>query len=255
MLICLVHLKKWDTALINTKKYKVSYETIDGDNLKIFTDEKWHKYEIYNWYLSPINRTIETQGAQKIKKIDRNLKIFIPSRGIKVDDKEYKLSDFWNKYNLEIVLSKIYEKTWKKSAVIIDEYDKAVLVNITNISEAEKMRAFFTSFYAGVKDSDDKIEIFMLTWLTKILKMSVFSVLNNLFKNFEFNYYWADTWIPSAILNYIDEKQIDVAVLFANAGYLTIKKAENNQYTLGYPNKETESVMTEFFYKIIKAKF
>ncbi|HIP34167.1 MAG TPA: hypothetical protein EYG89_05545 [Bacteroidia bacterium] len=46
---------------------------------------------------------------------------------------------------------------------MIDEYDKAVLVNITNISEAEKMRAFFTSFYAGVKDSDDKIEIFMLT--------------------------------------------------------------------------------------------
>jgi len=42
------------------------------------------------------------------------------------------------------------------------------------------MRAFFTSFYAGVKDNDDKIEIFMLTGLTKILKMSVFSVLNNL---------------------------------------------------------------------------
>jgi len=32
--------------------------------------------------------------------------------------------------------------------VIVDEYDKAVLVNITNVPEAEKMRAFFTSFYA-----------------------------------------------------------------------------------------------------------
>jgi hypothetical protein len=37
------------------------------------------------------------------------------------------------------------------------------LVNLTDEPEAEKMRAFFASFYAGVKDSDDKIEIFMLT--------------------------------------------------------------------------------------------
>jgi len=43
--------------------------------------------------------------------------------------------------------------------------------------------------------------------------------------------------------------------LFANAGYLTIKKAENNQYTLGYPNKETESVMTEFFIRLLKPNF
>jgi hypothetical protein len=47
--------------------------------------------------------------------------------------------------------------------VIVDEYDKSVLVNLTNVSEAEKMRTFFTSFYAGVKDNDDKIKIFMLT--------------------------------------------------------------------------------------------
>jgi len=49
---------------------------------------------------------------------------------------------------LGIVLAKVYEKTGKKSVVIVDEYDKAVLVNITNIPEAEKIRTFFTTFYA-----------------------------------------------------------------------------------------------------------
>ena len=298
-----------------------------------------------------------TQDQNIEEYIDDNFKVFIPSRGTKVDDDQFKLSDFWWKYNIAKILDLIYEKTWKKSAVIVDEYDKAVLVNITNIPEAEKMRAFFTSFYAGVKDNDDKIEIFMLTGLTKILKMSVFSVLNNLkdlsfspmwydlmwytweevknnfweeieilqnkfnfseeetktkikdyynwfnfwsenseetifnpwninslFQNFQFSYFWADTWIPSAILNYVSEESIDVleiveelkswylmvsetefkltdlnninvVVLFANAGYFTIKKAENNIYTLWYPNKETESVMTEFFIKLLKSNY
>ena len=54
-----------------------------------------------------------TQDQNIEEYIDRNFKIFIW-------DEEFKLSDFWNKYNLEIVLTKIYEKTWKKSAVIVD---------------------------------------------------------------------------------------------------------------------------------------
>jgi hypothetical protein len=85
--------------------------------------------------------------------------------------------------------------------------------------------------------------------------------INNLVLNKEFNLYWADTGIPSAILNYIDKNQINVqelvdkvntgelkvdetqfkiedlknintAVLFTNAGYFTIKEAEFNIYTL-----------------------
>ncbi|MDQ7010145.1 MAG: AAA family ATPase [Candidatus Gracilibacteria bacterium] len=105
--------------------------------------------------------------------MDDNFKVFI-------GEDEFKLKDFGGKYNIAKILGLIFKKTGKKSAVIVDEYDKAVLVNLTDIPEAEKMRAFFTSFYAGVKDNDDKIEIFMLTGLTKVLKMSVFSVLNNL---------------------------------------------------------------------------
>jgi len=317
----------------------------------------WKK-ELFNWlyiedkwdwektnpviYISFAGYTVD-QNIEEY--IDRNLKIYI-------EDEIFSLADFGWRYSLEIILKLVYEKTWKKSAVIVDEYDKWVLVNITNVEKAEWMRAFFTSFYAWVKDSDDKIEIFMLTGLTKVLKMSVFSVLNNLkdlsfspswydlmwysweevknnfaeeieilrekynltqeevknkiknyynwfnfgnkedtifnpwninnlFSDFTFSYFWADTWIPSAILNYIEKEQINVweivkdlktwylmlsetefkledlkninvVVLFANAGYFTIRNSDNNVYTLWYPNKETESVMTEFFIKLLK---
>jgi len=52
-----------------------------------------------------------------------------------------------------------------------------------------------------------------------------------------------------------DLKNINVPVLFTNAGYLTIKKSENNLYTLGYPNKEAESVMTKFFIRLLNPNF
>jgi len=334
----------WKSLTLSMMKYLYLWKKELFKNLYI--EDKWDFEKTSPViYMSFAGYTVD-QNIEEY--IDRNFKIFI-------DDKIFYLKDFDWKYNLEIVLNKIYEKTTKKTAIIVDEYDKAVLVNLTNVEEAERMRAFFMSFYAGVKDSDDKIEIFMLTWLTKVLKMSVFSVLNNLmdlsynslsydimwynweevennfkeeieilqeklnlnqeeiktkiikyynwfnfwnkedtifnpwninnlFINFKFSYYWADTWIPSAILNYVEKKQINVweivervnlnklkvsetefkledlkyinvPVLFANAGYFTIKNSDNNIYTLWFPNKETEVVMLEFFVKLIKPNY
>ena len=307
-----------------------------------------------NWDFENTNPIIYMSFAgytadQDIKEyISDNLKIFS-------DDKIFKLNDFTNKYNLSKLLEWIYKQTWKQIVVIIDEYDKWVLENITNIKVAEEMRRFFTGFYAWVKDNDMYIKLFMLTWLTKILKMSVFSVLNNLedisydprvynlmwytekeietnffdeiieIWNFlklekneviekikinyngynfwnsqdtiynprninnlilkkQFGYYWANTWIPSSVLEYVNKNQINVKnlveninenklyvnevnfkledlsninipVLFTNAWYFTITKYENNEYLLWYPNKETESVMNNFFMNLIRPNY
>jgi hypothetical protein len=95
----------------------------------------------------------------------------------------------------------------------------------------------------------------------------------NLFKKFEFNYYWADTWIPSAILNYIDEKSIDellkyleeentaittyyipldfpkveIERLLLNLWFLTIKNQIDWVYELWYPNIKMKSEMKKIF--------
>jgi len=287
---------------------------------------------------------------------DQDIKEYIKEElMIFIDDKILSLSDYDNKYNLKYILKSIYKKTGKQTAIIIDEYDKWVLVNLTNVTKAEEMRSFFTSFYSWVKDSDPYIKLFMLTWLTKVLKMSVFSVLNNLedisydyrtynlmwytqkeietnfseeieeiqkkenvskeeilekirlnynwynFGNTDdliyntrninslalkkvFSFYWADTGIPSSILNYVNKNQINVkelvekinqnrliidetaftledlnniniSVLFTNAWYLSIKTHEDFEYILWYPNKETESVMTKFFVNLVKPNY
>jgi len=101
--------------------------------------------------------------------------------------------------------------------------------------------------------------------------------INNFFVKKQFGYYWADTGIPSAVRNYIkdsstniqemfekvknnelmitetelrvqDLSKLKIEILFLNSGYLTIKKViEDRFYLLNFPNKETETVMGEYF--------
>jgi len=106
-----------------------------------------------------------------------------------IDDHTLWLKDLWWEYLMTTILKNIYEKTGKQAVIIVDEYDKPVLQYLHNAKKAEEMRNFFASFYAWIKWNDDKIKLFMLTWLTKVLKMSVFSVLNNL-KDLSFSGMW-----------------------------------------------------------------
>jgi hypothetical protein len=204
--------------------------------------------------------------------------------------------------------------------------------------------------YSGIKDADPYIKLFFLTGLTKILKLNIFSAINNLSdisydplvydlvgytwadieKNFseeivemaekekmpteklkekiklyyngynfgnsedtifnpwninnfflkkDFQFYWSNTGIPSAIVDYIKAKNINVVeltekiendellinevslkleyldkilpeVFFYNGGYLTIKDASQNIYLLDYPNLETKMMMNQFFLEL-----
>ena len=64
--------------------------------------------------------------------------------------------------------------------ILIDEYDRPVLNVLHKPQQAEELRQKFRDFYAGIKSIDRDIRLFFLTGITKILKMSIFSVLNNL---------------------------------------------------------------------------
>jgi len=281
--------------------------------------------------------------------IDENLAIYI-------DNDIYKWKDFTKNYDIGLLAKKIYEKTNKQVVILVDEYDKVVLEHLQNPTQAEYYRKYFGSFYSWVKDSDPYIKMFLLTWLTKILKMNIFSSLNNLQDisfdpvwynimwynlqdietnfteeleeiakeytmtldevkqkcqliyngyNFgsktwdtifnpwninnlilkkQFEYYWSNTGIPSAIVQYVKAKNIDVKdliekintwelkideislkleyldnilpeVFFLNSGYLTPTKVENNVYTLDYPNFETKRVVSRFFLDLVKPQY
>jgi len=306
----------------------------------LFIYDKWKFNQYPVLYLS-------FAGYSKEKDLQTYIKNFCT---LFIDDHEVPIDDF-QYFDMGLIIKKIKQNTDKPVVVLIDEYDKPILSHLKDIHEAEAIRNFFSSFYASVKDSSAHIKLFFLTGLTKLMKMSIFSVLNNLddisfeesysdligytHKEVESNFsdelkdiakkyymdyqqflekmkykyngynfgnnkdllynpwdinnlikkkkiknYWADTGIPGAISDYIEEnpfeiqdiidkirtnelivKEMDLRVhhlknlrpevLFFNSGYLTYKESSNDHeheyYYLRFPNHETEEVMIDYF--------
>ena len=70
--------------------------------------------------------------------------------------------------------------TGQRVVVLIDEYDKPILDNITEPEQARAMRDGLRNLYSVIKDSDAHIRFAFLTGVSKFSKVSLFSGLNNL---------------------------------------------------------------------------
>jgi hypothetical protein len=78
------------------------------------------------------------------------------------------------------IIQQAHTQSGKKVVVLIDEYDKPILDNITNADIAREMREGLRNFYSVIKDSDAHIQFAMLTGVSKFSKVSLFSGLNQL---------------------------------------------------------------------------
>ena len=78
------------------------------------------------------------------------------------------------------VIDTAYAKTGRQVVILIDEYDKPIVDNLTNPELAEVFRTQLQGFYSVMKSQDAHIRLGFLTGVTKIGKLSVFSGLNNL---------------------------------------------------------------------------
>jgi hypothetical protein len=104
----------------------------------------------------------------------------------------------------ESLILKLVEKTGQRVVVLIDEYDKPILDNLSKPEFAKEIRDGLRNFYSVIKDSDAHVKFAMLTGVSKFSKVSLFSGLNNLWDitvNKEF----------SAICGYTDE---DIDTIF-----------------------------------------
>lgn len=68
----------------------------------------------------------------------------------------------------------------RHSVVLIDEYDKPILDNLTNPALAAEVRDGLKNLYSVIKDSDAWVRFALLTGVSKFSKVSLFSGLNNL---------------------------------------------------------------------------
>ena len=80
----------------------------------------------------------------------------------------------------EQLIYEAHERHERQVVLLIDEYDKPIIDNISEIELAQQMRKQLHSFYSVIKATDEYLRFVMLTGVSKFSKVSIFSGLNNL---------------------------------------------------------------------------
>ncbi len=98
-----------------------------------------------------------------------------------MEDFELSLKQGDNYFNcFKELIKRVCEKYGKKVVVLIDEYDKPILDNITERETALEAREILRTFYSALKDCDRYIRFVFITGVSKFSKINLFSGLNNL---------------------------------------------------------------------------
>ncbi len=78
------------------------------------------------------------------------------------------------------VIENAVKKTKHQVVILVDEYEKPILDTILKPDLQDVYREMLHGFYGCLKPCEDKLKFVLLTGVTKIGKLSVFSALNNL---------------------------------------------------------------------------
>ncbi|MCG5509491.1 ATP-binding protein [Ectothiorhodospira lacustris] len=78
------------------------------------------------------------------------------------------------------LIRRVHQQHGQRVVVLIDEYDKPILDNITDADVARELREGLKNLYSVLKDADPHLKFCLLTGVSKFSKVSLFSGLNNL---------------------------------------------------------------------------
>jgi hypothetical protein len=81
---------------------------------------------------------------------------------------------------LKRLIRGLHEKTGQRVVVLVDEYDKPILDNLTTPDTARIMRDALRDLYSVLKSTDAHLRFVFITGVSKFSKVSLFSGLNNL---------------------------------------------------------------------------
>ena len=83
-------------------------------------------------------------------------------------------------FQFKELIRKLYLQFQQPVVILIDEYDKPILDNITETKTAIRVREGLKNIYSVIKDCDEYLKFVFLTGVSKFSKVSIFSGLNNL---------------------------------------------------------------------------
>lgn len=126
---------------------------------------------------------------------------------------------------------------YKRSAVIlVDEYDKPILDNITHQERSIELREGLKNFYSVIKDNDAHIKFVFLTGVSKFSKVSLFSGLNNLTDitlepNFATICGWTESELTHTFAPHLQDKDLQEVRQWYN-GYSWLGEKVYNPFSL-----------------------
>ncbi len=94
-------------------------------------------------------------------------------------DYNIKLTENFIPKRFHELIIKLNEKYQQPVVILIDEYDKPLLDNLTETG-VDEIRKELASFYSVLKDASNYIKFVFLTGVSKFSKTSIFSKLNNI---------------------------------------------------------------------------
>ena len=133
-------------------------------------EQEWVKYPILHIDLS--GKAYDSPDVL-LKVLDNSLMNWENQYGIK------NLSDVPG-LRLGNIIEAASRQTGSQVVILIDEYDKPIVDNLSNTELSDTFSKQLQGFYSAMKSNDEFIKFSFLTGVTKIGKLNIFSGLNNL---------------------------------------------------------------------------
>jgi hypothetical protein len=73
------------------------------------------------------------------------------------------------------LIGRAHQASGERVVVLVDEYDKPILDNITDVDQAAELREGLKNLYSAIKGQDAHIRLVFMTGVTKFSKVSLFS--------------------------------------------------------------------------------
>ena len=134
--------------------------------------DKKQRYPVYNFSMTEVEGETHPKVRAALEKLTKRL---CDSVGLPYDPAVDASVNFG-----EFIRAAAAKSPTKKIVVLIDEYDVPVQGFLDNPKELKLIRKLLHDFYEKLKTNSDVVRFLMMTGVTKLTKLSVFSGMNHL---------------------------------------------------------------------------